>query len=103
VNSAIDTATTEQCRIRRVHNCINLQLCDVTAEDFDSAIGILHESLNYNDGGRVTINETVGRLCQSRIFRDSHKRPTMESWSDEVLEYCRKEKSLLRHSISPSV
>src|SRR5262249_48942820 len=65
MNRAIDTATAEQCRVRRVHNRINLELCDIAAEDFDFAVGILHESLHYNDDVRMTNGETVWYLRQS--------------------------------------
>jgi hypothetical protein len=49
MNRAIDTATAKKCRVRRVYNRVNLELRDVGAENFDPAVGIFHESLNYND------------------------------------------------------
>jgi hypothetical protein len=57
VNRAIDTATAEKRRVCRVHNGINLELCDIAAEDFNSAVGILHESWIYNDEVRMTNDE----------------------------------------------
>ena len=36
VNRAIDAATAEERRVRRVHNGINVEFCDVAAEDLDS-------------------------------------------------------------------
>jgi hypothetical protein len=44
VNRAIDAATAEESCVRRVHNGINLELCDVALDDLDSAVGILHQS-----------------------------------------------------------
>ena len=60
VNRAIDSAAAEKRRVCRVHNGINVEFSDVAVDDLDSAVGILHESLDYND--EVRMAETVGRL-----------------------------------------
>jgi hypothetical protein len=57
VNRAIDTATAEKRRVRRVHDSVDVQFSDVAAEDFNSAGGILHESWDYNDEIRMTNDE----------------------------------------------
>ena len=57
VNRAIDAATAEERCVRRVYNGINAQSSDVATEDFNSAGGILHEALDYNDEVRMTNDE----------------------------------------------
>jgi hypothetical protein len=54
MNRSIDTATTEERRVGRVHNRIYLELRDIAADNFDSAVGILHELLDYDDEVRMT-------------------------------------------------
>ena len=43
VNRSIDTTTTEERRVCRVHDRIDRELCDIAAEDFNSVVGILYE------------------------------------------------------------
>jgi hypothetical protein len=54
MNRAIDAAPAEERRVCCVHNRIDLGLRDIAAEDFNFAVGILHESLDYNDEVRMT-------------------------------------------------
>ena len=63
MNRTIDAATSEKRRVCRVHDGINVQFSDVALDDLDSAVGILHESLDYND--EVRMGMTVGRLGQT--------------------------------------
>jgi hypothetical protein len=44
MNRAIHSASAKKRRVGGIHNGINVQLGDVAAEDFDSAIGVLHQS-----------------------------------------------------------
>jgi hypothetical protein len=43
MNCAINSSATEERRVRRVYNRINIEFRDVVADDVDFAVGILHE------------------------------------------------------------
>ena len=43
MNRAVDPAAAAECRVRRVYDGVDVELCDVAAKNVDSAIEILHE------------------------------------------------------------
>jgi hypothetical protein len=47
MNHAVDSAAAEKCRIRRVHNRIDLELRDVAADDIDFSNQILLHEKSY--------------------------------------------------------
>jgi hypothetical protein len=42
MNRAIDSAAAEKRRVRGVHDCIDIQLGDVTPDNVDPGFGIFH-------------------------------------------------------------
>jgi hypothetical protein len=44
MNRTIDSSAAEECGVRRIHNGIHIELCDVAAHDVDFTVGIFHES-----------------------------------------------------------
>src|ERR1043166_449079 len=75
MNRAIDSAATEKRCVCRVHDRVDLELCNVAAEDVN-----LPAHINFS------------WRCVA---------PATQNWSDEVLESYRKEKSILRYFITP--
>jgi hypothetical protein len=44
MNCTVDPTAAEECGVRRIHNGVNVELCDIAANDVDFAVGIFHES-----------------------------------------------------------
>src|SRR5882724_361188 len=76
VNFPIDSSSAEERRVRRVHNCVNLELGDIAAQDFNLA--------PHTNFCRLRV------ACAAQI------------WSGGVLSKKKINTPLLQHSISPA-
>ncbi len=84
MDRAVDSAATEQRRIRGVHNCIDIELGDVAAGEADFSSAIFHftaravrsancrQSAVCNENGRAGDSGGPARIPLYRVLLDNH-------------------------------